>query len=631
MSKKKKKKKSIIRADTKKIKKPGKKKKNKKKKSQLPAYQVAAVDPEEFNPDYVSEYGLHTYQLPNTGGSGETRAAGTNVTDLIDSGSVLLQALLGKNVVTREMALQVPTVRACIDKIASTISSVPICLYRRDGDGKPEKITDDRRLFLLNHDTGDTLQSTQFLRALLEDYFLGQYGGYAYINRAGTEFHSLNYVPAREIAVTDNNNPIFKDFNIWIRGKTYFPYEFLRVMRGTVDGIRNKTLIDDNPLLVSLCYASLQYEDSLVRKGGNKKGFLLAERNLTREAQEDLKTNFRNLYSNNSENVVVLNNGLKFQESSNTSVELQLNENKESNAKEICKIFGVPPTILYGGATDKDWEIFIHSCMSIIFDIEKSLDRDLLAEEEKGKLFFQFDTNELTRGNIKERYEAYQTALKNSFLRIDEVREKEGLQPIGFNFVQLGLDSVLYDPEKGTVYTPNTNALTQMDSGVSLIGDKTEPAKTPPEDRAYKGKNILITGAPSSGKTTFARENMSKDDILVDLDAIKAALLGNRQDSDFHSQISDDKVELLRLVQKVLKDAVHNGVTENKTWFLTTETDGKKLQEWCNYCNAKLKIMDTDKETCKKRVAKDDSRQNKELFYKLINNWFREMKEGEKK
>lgn len=309
MSKKKKKKKSVIRADTKKNKKTGRKKK------QLPAYPVAAVDPEELNPDYISEYGLHTYQRADTGGSGETRAAGTSATDLIDSGSVLLQALLGKNVVTREMALQVPTVRACIDKIASTISSVPICLYKKDGDGKPEKITNDRRLFLLNHDTGDTLQSTQFLRALLEDYFLGQYGGYAYINRIDTEIHSLNYVPAREIAVTDNNNPIFKDFNIWIRGKTYFPFEFLRVMRGTVDGIRNKTLIDDNPLLVSLCYASLQYEDSLVRKGGNKKGFLLAERNLTREAQEDLKTNFRNLYSNNSENVVVLNNGLKFQES----------------------------------------------------------------------------------------------------------------------------------------------------------------------------------------------------------------------------------------------------------------------------------------------------------------------------
>lgn len=627
MSKKKKKKKVAIRADTNFAPKAGHKKKNKKKK--LVVYPAGGVDPEAYDPDYVSEYGLHTYQRANTGGSGEMRADGTSVSDLIDSGSVLLQALLGKNVVTREMALQVPTVRACIDKIASTISSVPICLYRRDGDGKPEKITDDRRLFLLNHDTGDTLQSTQFLRALLEDYFLGQYGGYAYINRTGTEVHSLNYVPAREIAVTDNNNPIFKDFNIWIRGRTYFPYEFLRVMRGTVDGIRNKTLIDDNPLLVSLCYASLQYEDSLVRKGGNKKGFLLAERNLTREAQEDLKTNFRNLYSNNSENVVVLNNGLKFQESSNTSVELQLNENKESNAKEICKTFGIPPTILYGGASDKDWEIFIHSCMSIIFDIEKSLDRDLLTEEEKGQLFFQFDTNELTRGNIKERYEAYQTALKNSFLRIDEVREKEGLQPIGFNFVQLGLDSVLYDPEKGTVYTPNTNALTQMDSGVSLIGDKTEPAITPPEDRAYKGKNILITGAPGSGKTTFARENMGENDILVDLDAIKAALLGNRQDSDFHSQISDDKVELLRLVQGVLKDAVHNGVTESKTWFLTTVTDKEQLNEWCKYCNAELKIMDTDKDTCKKRVSKDVTRQNKELFYKLINNWFREMKGGE--
>lgn len=609
MSKKKKKKKSVIRADTKKNKKTGK------KKNQLPVY-PAGIEPEQLNPDYVSEYGLHTYQLPDTGGSGELRAVGTSMTDLIDSGSVLLQALLGKNVVTREMALQVPTVRACIDKIASTISSVPICLYRRDGDGKPEKITDDRRLFLLNHDTGDTLQSTQFLRALLEDYFLGQYGGYAYINRTGTDVHSLNYVPAREISVTDNNNPIFKDFNIWIRGKTYFPFEFLRVMRGTADGIQNRTLIDDNPLLISLCYASLKYEDNLVRKGGNKKGFLTTDRTLTTEAQNTLKRDFRNLYSNNSENVVVLNSGLEFQESSNTSVELQLNENKESNSKEICKIFGIPPTILYGGASTKDWEVFIHTCMSIIYDIEKSLDRDLLLESEKGQLFFQFDTNELTRGNIKERYEAYQTALKNSFLRIDEVREKEGLQPIGFDFVQLGLDSVLYDPERKLVYTPNTNALTKMDTGTPL---------NPAEQRAYNGKNILITGPPGSGKTTYARENMGDGDILVDLDVIKAALIGNRNRTDIHAQISPDKVKLLHLIQETLKNAVHEKIPENRTWFLTTETSKDILNEWCQYCNADLKIMDTDKATCKSRVAADDTRENKELFYKLINDWFRAM------
>ena len=38
-----------------------------------------------------------------------------------------------------------------------------------------------------------------------------------------------------------------------------------------------------------------------------------------------LRAAFRDLYSNDVENVVVLNEGLEFQESSNTAVEMQLN------------------------------------------------------------------------------------------------------------------------------------------------------------------------------------------------------------------------------------------------------------------------------------------------------------------
>ena len=47
----------------------------------------------------------------------------------------------------------------------------------------------------------------------------------------------------------------------------------------------------------------------------------------------------------------------------------------------------------------------------------------------------------------------------------------------------------------------------------------------------------MITGAPGSGKTTYARENMGDGDILVDLDVIKAALIGNRNRTDIHAQI----------------------------------------------------------------------------------------------
>lgn len=176
-----------------------------------------------------------------------------------------------------------------------------------------------------------------------------------------------------------------------------------------------------------------------------------------------LKAAFRRLYSNAEETVVVLNEGMEFQESSNTSVEMQLNENKKTNSAEICKLFGIPDGMISGNPTEKDIDCFIRTCTIVMSDIECSLDRDLLLESEKETYYWSFDTKELTRGNIKERYEAYKIGLEKNFLQIDEVREKEDLEPIGFKWITLGLDSVLLNPETGQVYTPNTNAVQNMD------------------------------------------------------------------------------------------------------------------------------------------------------------------------
>lgn len=391
----------------------------------------------------------------------EIRADTMQGTEVSIADDVLLSAIIGRSMVTREMSLQIPTVRGCINKIAAVVSSIPIKLYRHNEEGMPEEILNDSRLRILNDDTGDTLTASQFWKAMLEDYYVGK-GGYAYINRERGTIKSLHYVANNHVSFLYNNDPIFKDYNILVDGKTFQPFQFFKVLRNTKDGMKSTSLAEENPVLVSLAYSSLIYEENLVKKGGNKRGFLQSEKPLTDESMEKLKAAYRRMYSNNSENVVVLNNGIKFQEASNTSVEMQLNENKKSNGDEICKLMGVPAGVLTGSATEKDWEIFLQTCVDIMADIECSLDRDLLLEKEKGVYYWAFDTRELMRGNIKDRYEAYRIGLEKNFLQIDEVRKKEDLPPIGFDWMTLGLDSVLYNPKTGEVYTPNTNATQKL-------------------------------------------------------------------------------------------------------------------------------------------------------------------------
>lgn len=98
--------------------------------------------------------------------------------------------------------------------------------------------------------------------------------------------------------------------------------------------------------------------------------------------------------------------------------------------------------------------------MPVIRTIECALNRDFLLEREKKSAktyYWAFDTKEITKGDIKTRYEAYKTAIEANFIQIDEVRYLEDMEPLGLEFIKMGLNDVLYYPESGEIYTPNTN------------------------------------------------------------------------------------------------------------------------------------------------------------------------------
>ena len=385
---------------------------------------------------------------------------------------VLLKAIFSDSAVTKEMALQIPTVQACIDIIANTISRLPIRLYRKNADGDVEIVDKDTRLKLLNDDTGDTLTAKQFWRAILEDYFMG-HGGYAYINRKGRNIESIHYVDEKDVNIGYQNfDPIFKEYDLLVMGRRYMPTDFIKLLRKTKDGMQSRSIIEDNPLVLSVAYEELRFELSLAKKGGAKRGYLQTEKPLTQQALDALKDGFRKMYGGSDENVVVLNNGIKFQEASASAAEMQMNENKSSNAEEICKLFGIPLSMIQGSLTgnsmtENDVNQFVKTCVGIMTDIECSLNRDLLNESEKDSYYWSFDTKELTRGSLKERYEAYKIGLDKNFLQIDEVRAKEDMEPLGIDWLQLNLNTVFYNPATKEIYTPNTNASMNLETGTS--------------------------------------------------------------------------------------------------------------------------------------------------------------------
>lgn len=370
----------------------------------------------------------------------------------------VLKALLENDSMDRNKALNIPTIAGGVEKISSLIAGIPIKVYQ-ERDGDTQEIRDDYRLKLLNDETGDLLNSYQAKKAFIRDYLLDG-NGYFYINRRGNEVVSLHYIEPIKISVTPSPDPIFKKVYINIDGASYQDFEFITLTRNTVNGFTGTGIIQENDVSLSVAYDSLKYENNLLKKDGNKRGFLKSAKHLTDEAMQKLKAAWRRMYVENTENVVVLNDGMEFQEASNTSVELQLNENKKTNSDELCKILGISKKVLDGTASEEEYNNFIKDCiMPILNAFATAINKSLLLETEKEDgFYFAFDCKELLKGDLKKLFEAYKVAVDANIMSIDEIRYELDLKPIGFTYLKLGLQDVLLDVENNEVYTPNTNA-----------------------------------------------------------------------------------------------------------------------------------------------------------------------------
>jgi len=384
---------------------------------------------------------------------------------------------------SKEMAMAIPAFASCVDVIAGTMAMLPVRLYRRHGE-EVEEVEGDPRVAMLNGESGDAMSGPEIVAAMVEDYYTSDNGGFMFVDRPayGNGVRSLRYVRSEEVAVVQAGpyDPIYKDSVVLVQGRRYEPWQFVHVARGTRDGRTGRSIVSENAVALAVAYQTMVYEHSLVRRGGNKRGFLQASRHLGKKAFAALKAAWRRFYGSTEENVIALNDGVTFQEASASSVEMQMNERKQGNAKEIYGLFKVPEEVIRCGSTanaSRDARNnFVRFCiMPLAATFRAALDEALLLEAEKPELYFDFDLTELTKADMKERWEAWQIARSMNAMQIDEIRRAENLPPLGIRYMTMGLDDVLYDPADNRVIVLNMAKAMDLDELPSVaVGDARE-------------------------------------------------------------------------------------------------------------------------------------------------------------
>lgn len=440
----------------------------------------------------------------------ETRSEEPAQTVTPEVSDVLLRAVLGGETITREQALTLPPVAGAVDFLGNCVACMPVKLYRRVDDVNIEEIRDDPRTRLLNSDTGDTLDAWQMKKAMIEDYLLGK-GGYAHIRRDRNKVTGLFYVSEENVSIDSLDEPIFKHYQISVNGETFEPWEFIKLLRNTKDGASGVGMIAEVSKAIDTAYQTLLYQLRMAKSGGTKKGFLKAKSKLDQESIDALKSAWKRLYAQSEENVIVLNNGLEFQEASASSVELQLMESKRVFGEEVDNLFHIKPDF---NSTYKE------AIYPIVKAFETALNRDLLLEKEKGKIFFEFDVKEIIKASVAERYSAYRTAKETGFLTINEIRRAENLNHIdGMDVINVGLGAVLFDTENGLYYTPNTDTISDPKNPQ---GNMAQEEMMPPEE------------APD------ALDDLDDAEIDKYLDALEKDMLAEDEEDDGVDAMLDD-------------------------------------------------------------------------------------------
>lgn len=367
-----------------------------------------------------------------------------------------------KDIVTKDIALQIPSLKGGISFIADLVSSLEIKFYK-EIDGKVESV-DDYRLNLLNKESGDTLNSFHIKHALVRDFIL--YGNaYLYVNKYRNNIKSLHYVDAKKVSILPNYDPIFKDGKILVNGKYYDTYEFVIFTQNTLDGLSGEGLLSENSNLLELTYNTLAFSSDNIAAGGIKRGVVKSAHKLGEEAMNALKKAWSSLYNRNvnkSSTAIILNDGLDFHELSQTSTELEILNTRKNNDLDILSILKIPTSVMNGTASNDQYNNFIKSTIiPLLEQLADAFNKTLLLETEKEEgCFFAFDTRDLLKGNVKERFETYKVAIESGIMTPNECRYQENLDAIeGMDIIKMSLGHIIYNTDTKELYTPNTGEI----------------------------------------------------------------------------------------------------------------------------------------------------------------------------
>jgi HK97 family phage portal protein len=355
----------------------------------------------------------------------ETRSALTDVDWWGDVGTTTYAGVR----VSTESSLQLLTVYGCVRLISDSISTLPVDVYRKDGDtAVPAPMPEWLRM------PTPTLDFTAWATQMLSSLLLSG-NAYAWVARSDTAgILSVTPLDPAKVAVErEKGRKVFL-----VDGVVRRDAEILHVPGLMLPG----SDVGMNPIeyarqSIGLGLSALEYGSKFFDGEGNMPGVIETPGDMQPEKIRQLASQWRAKRSRKGKGLPgVLHSGATWKPTGVTNEQAQFLATRQYTAAEIAgQMFLIDPSELgipvqgtsltYANLEDRNARLVRVSLLPWIVRLERALS-DLLARPRYVKL----QTSGLLRGDVTSRFNAYQIGISSKFMTPNEARKFEDWSPL---------------------------------------------------------------------------------------------------------------------------------------------------------------------------------------------------------
>lgn len=343
--------------------------------------------------------------------------------------------------ISPETAMKYSVVSACVRVRAETFASVPLMLYKKNGDER-EAMTDLLIYDILHNEPNEEMSPFNFKEVLMTNF--DTYGNVVcerLINRQG-QLVGLYPYKSENVSIERDKETRKLIYRVSQDGrvKTLQRNEVFHVPNLSFDGVKGLSPISYAAESIRLGLSYEQYGVNFYRNGALPSGVFEHPEALGDEAftrlKKDLNKNYRGLC--NAGTPMILEEGMKWNQTSIPPIDAQLLESKNFQIEDICRIFRVPQHLVqkldrstFSNIEHQSLEFVMYTMLPIFKRYEDNFNAQLLtAQQRREGYYIEAKMDGLLRGDTKTRAESYAVGRQWGWLSVNDIRKLENLPPI---------------------------------------------------------------------------------------------------------------------------------------------------------------------------------------------------------